>query len=248
MVQFKTLRNGEGEERRVREVCSSGNMSVIVYEPSKEDVNTLLRMQEDMIETDSSGEVKLKVGESQMIREIYPMLTDLEGFEDLTDEDIEDITDNPSIALIQATSVITQIILEVYKITILSVRQQMVEQDFEFETFRFNQHAAQKIMTTVSALDGIDGIEKQTKEAEKELDELSARRHEKEMAKIFEETQEFLEIEEASNAANKSEGTTTEKENTSSVPMTAPLNPGDETPEDVIKRMNKVFDINVNND
>lgn len=230
MAQFKDLRNGEGSERKIREVCTAGTMSVIVYEPSFSDVENLLEMQERIIEQTVEGEINVKVTEAQMIKEVFPLLTDLEGFEDLSDEEIEDITSNPSVALIQATNVITQIIIEVYKITILSIRQEMIEQDLAIEQFRFEQIAAEKIAANLGENGGVEEIQSKVKDAKKKLEVLQDQRHEIELAEIHKITQEY----------------TPEKETkvTPIIPMNVDaLEPGSETPEEIMKRFKETFDM-----
>lgn len=246
MVKFTALRNGSGEERRVREVCTAGNLSVIVYEPSREDTEQILEWQDQLFEEGADGQMSVKVSDEQMIRLLYPLLTNLEGFDELKDEEIKDVTQNPSIALIQTTSVITQILIEVYKITILSIRRQMVEQDLEFETFKFNQQAAQKILTTVSANVDLDGIQTQTVETQKQIDELAERRHEKEIAIINEETQRFIEQAETQEVTQDKSVAEDKAKALSLIPSHGVEN--DSIPDEVLSRFNETFDLNIRKD
>ena len=244
MVQISSLKNLEGLDRNIREVCTSGNISVIVYEPSRSDVEKLLEMQDEIYEADAEGNVQIKIDGATMIRKIYPLLTDLEGIEDLSDEELEDVLDNPSIALIQASSVIEQIVIETYKIQVLSIRKQMVEQDLEYEQFRFQHYAAQKIMERAEREGGLEEINQKVKNMNKELDDLSDTKHEMEMAQIFDETQRFQKLIDENKPGEKQDQN---KNETSKEPIPMNIEPGteDESLQEVMARFNKDFGLNI---
>lgn len=247
MVLINSLRNLEGEHRNVREVCTSGNISVVVYEPSRADIEKILEMQDEIYETDTDGNVQIKVDGVTMIRKIYPLVTDLEGIEDLSNEELENILENPSIALIQASSVIEQIIIEVYKIQILAIRKQLVEQDLDYEQFRFQHYAAQKIMERVEREGGLEEIEQKVKKANKELEELSESKHELEVAQIFDETQRFEKMTKENSPVEKQDQNKNRAPK-SLIPMNIEPGTEDENLQSVMDRYNKEFGLNLNVD
>lgn len=132
MVEFKNLAN-PADSRRVREVISVGNDLITVYEPTLEQVQEILDLQEsfrlDQTEDgeDDGGTVFFTNG--IFMRKIAPMLTDITGTEDMTDEEVDEVVANPSVALTQLLAVVQSILTDVYKIAILQARNKMNEQD-----------------------------------------------------------------------------------------------------------------------
>ena len=66
--------------------------------------------------------------------------------EKLSKEEIAEIVDNPSLALTQASHVIEGIVTEVYKMTILSARNRILETDFRMESVRTTSEIVEKAL------------------------------------------------------------------------------------------------------
>lgn len=122
-VNFKDLKNGN----RVREVISYQGEVIRVYEPTKEIMEEIFRMQEQFIDKEDINEID--VGGKDVIY-LFKKLTDIEGLDDLTDEEIDTVIEDPTPALIMTQNVIEGIVTEIYKMVILSARNRMTEMDF----------------------------------------------------------------------------------------------------------------------
>lgn len=165
MVEFKNLAN-PADSRRVREVISVGNDLITVYEPTLEQVQEILDLQEsfrlDQTEDgeDDGGTVFFTNG--IFMRKIAPMLTDITGTEDMTDEEVDEVVANPSVALTQLLAVVQSILTDVYKIAILQARNKMNEQDNLIGIQAAGEDVLRKTMLRVS----------QTPEGRRALDEV----------------------------------------------------------------------------
>lgn len=145
MVQFSNLVNDQ-DNRKVREVIMSSNETINVFEPSKKDIAFIVDMQGDAM----NGEETLKVTGVEMVRELIPLLTDIEGLEDLTNEEVEFIIDNPTIALVQVQHAIEMIVTEVYKTVILSAKKSILEMDYEVEAYKAEENMLNNIISSAS--------------------------------------------------------------------------------------------------
>lgn len=242
MVKINSLKNLDGDERKVREVCTAGDVSIVIYEPSKYDIQTILEMQDDIYDVDAEGNLSIKIDGITMIRKIYPILTDLEGFDELSDRELMEVLDNPSIALVQASSVIEQVIIEVYKITVLSMRKNMIEEDLKFENDKFAQQLTMKIMESTTSNGNFAELGAKINEVNEQMDKLDDLRRENESARIFDETQRFQKMKEDNIPAAEV------KESKSSIPMNIEPGTEQESMESVMARYNESFGINLKDD
>lgn len=142
MVQFKDLAN-KAENRKVRELIFANGETVKVFEPSQEDIKKIFDLQEKFINEDNPERLSLT---SNDVIYLFSLLTDIEGLEDLTDEDIQEVTDNPSMALLQAQNVIEGIVIEVYKMVILSVKNRILETDLNLEQAKTTQEVMERTL------------------------------------------------------------------------------------------------------
>lgn len=184
MVQFKDLANKIGE-REVREVIFAKGETIKVFEPDKEDIKKIFDLQEKFIDTENPERLQLTGGD---VVELFSILTDIEGLDDLTNEEVQMVVDNPSLALLQAQHVIEGIVTEVYKMVILSVKNQILETDLNLETAK----TSNEVMERTLGLAQREGVSKEY-----------AEKVEKAKAKILEFKK--LQDEEPKEEMNKSE-------------------------------------------
>lgn len=145
MVQFVELMNKK-EDRKVREVVFIKGETIRVYEPSLDDVNAIIEMQGDFVKELEDGNAKISIQGDSLIKRLFPLLSDIEGIEDLTDEEIMEVANNPSIAMLQASHAIEGIVTEVYKMTVLSARNRLLESDLALEDARMTNEMLAKMM------------------------------------------------------------------------------------------------------
>lgn len=145
MVQFIELMNKK-DNREVREVAFVKGETIRVFEPSLDDVNAIIEMQGDFVKELEDGNAKISIQGDSLIKRLFPLLTDIEGVEDLSDEEIMEVADNPSVAMLQASHAIEGIITEVYKMTVLSARNRLLESDLALEDARMTNEMLTKMM------------------------------------------------------------------------------------------------------
>lgn len=133
------------KNRQVREVVFVKGESIHIYEPSKEDVEIIVGLQERFAKNDKD-KTKISVTGEDLVSILFPLLTNVEGMEKLSKEEIAEIVENPSLALTQASHVIEGIVTEVYKMTILSARNRILETDFRMESVRTTSEIVEKAL------------------------------------------------------------------------------------------------------
>lgn len=130
MPKLQSLSNSR-VNRKVREVIENGEETIFVYEPSVDDVEKIVEMQDVMSEEFEGAPLEVVISGEDVVRKIFPILTNIEGIEELSDEEIEYIISNPSIALLQVQHVVETIITQIYKTVILSAKKRILEADFD---------------------------------------------------------------------------------------------------------------------
>lgn len=128
-VHFRKLKNDQ-ENRSIRAVIMNGSEHINVYEPSLKDVRAIIDAQEGWV----SVEDGVNISDEDVLKKLIPMLTDIEGMEDMTDEEILDVANNPSVAFLSVQSEIQSIIIEIYRHIVVLSRRQLQDADFELET------------------------------------------------------------------------------------------------------------------
>lgn len=182
MVKFTDLRNNPNN-RKVRNVIMSGAETIRVFEPSKDDTQKIIEMQEQFIQEGDS----LEITGAQVVRSLMPLLTDIEGLDELTDEEVELILEEPGLALTQVQQEIEIIITEVYKTILLHSRKQLQNADFSIEAYRINSESADRILA-MSSKENQDSksADEMQKQIEKMLAEMEGTPEERE-AKLDED-------------------------------------------------------------
>ncbi len=113
-------------ERKVRERINTPNGTIEVYEPSLDDVNEILDIQRDS-GFDFNSDI-VEFDEIVLTTRIFPLLTNIE-FNDLRDEELQKIIDNPSIHLLIAQNIVAQIISEANKLYAERLKAELASAD-----------------------------------------------------------------------------------------------------------------------
>lgn len=156
MVKFESLGNTPNE-RAVRYVVSSPTGTIKIFEPSKEDISRILSLQDFITnlnqDVEEGDQHMLDISGLTIMRDLIPMLTDIEFDEDMTDEELEKIINNPTVALMEVTKVLTGIMVSVYKMMILEAQNHLIENDMALETAKTENQAAERLMQMASLTD-----------------------------------------------------------------------------------------------
>lgn len=132
-MKLENLKN-TAEDRKIRDVVMSAGTSINVYEPTIEDIDTIIDLQQKWVENDD-----MQIAGIEVIKVLFPMLTDMEGIDDMTDEEISDVVNNPTNALLQIQYHIETIITEVYKTALLKTRKEILDTDLSVESYKVGE-------------------------------------------------------------------------------------------------------------
>ncbi|HFI0463203.1 TPA: hypothetical protein ACGO1T_000547 [Streptococcus suis] len=111
------------ENRQIRKIINVAGESIKVFNPTREDVERIVDVQERWINSDNS---EVTISGEDMVRILFPMLTDIEGFENLSDSEVAEISNNPSMLYMQLQFEIEGIILDVYN-TLLAAHKRHIK-------------------------------------------------------------------------------------------------------------------------
>lgn len=112
--------------RLIRERINTPNGAINVFEPSVQDLETILEIQRkngfDM-QTDL-----VEFNEETMVKEIFPLLTDID-FEGMSQEELDAVLANPTVHLMIAQNIISQIIAEANKLFAHRIKADLANAD-----------------------------------------------------------------------------------------------------------------------
>lgn len=128
-VQAKNLISRKGNRAIRKSVFTSNGDSIIIYEPTREDIAKIMEMQERWVQNQTADGLEFEPDQYQVIRELFPLLTDIEGLEELTDEEIQELDENPNVLFMQAAQVVQQIIAEVFSLIVLNYDKSIAESE-----------------------------------------------------------------------------------------------------------------------
>lgn len=152
MSNLMKLKN-DPENRNIRDVVMSGGETIRVFEPSADDVTKIIEMQEQWMEGD-----ELVINGSDIVRVLFKLLTDIEGLDELTDEEIQDVAENPSLAFIQVQDHVETIVSEVFKTVVLSARKRLLETDLEVEAYKVNEETFSRALSLAARETGTTNL------------------------------------------------------------------------------------------
>ena len=137
-MKLSYLKNTQ-ENRKIRDVVMSAGSSINVYEPTLVEIDEILKLQEKWASKDG-----IEVSGIDVIKVLFPMLTDLEGIDEMTDEEIREVNDNPTNAFLQIQYNIETIITEIYKTTILKTRKEILDTDLQVEAYKVQDETIER--------------------------------------------------------------------------------------------------------
>lgn len=184
MVKFKDLSNGSQENRGVREVIFANGDTITVFEPDKQDIDKVFALQEKYIDEENPEKLSLT---GKDIIELFGILTDVEGLDELTEEEVNEVIDNPSIALLQAQNVIEGIVTEVYKMVILSLKNHILETELNMESARTTSEIMEKTLKLAQRNGQSKEYAKKVEKAKKKVVSLQQKQKENEEKEATEE-------------------------------------------------------------
>lgn len=163
MPDFKQLKN-DPKNRKIRDIVMSAGETIKIFEPTSSQLDDILSFQEKWFQNEN-----IEIDGIDVARILIPMLTDITGLETMSDEEIGDIIDNPSNALLQVQNHIETIVTEVYKTIILSARKKLLEADLNVEAYKVNEETFDRAIALASKEKGINNLAEKFENAADEV-------------------------------------------------------------------------------
>ena len=150
MVNILKLKNDK-ENPKVRNIISAGGDIIRVFEPTPEHVQMVLDLQQSWQE---DGKLKVEFPASILVKKLFPTLTDIKGIEELSDEDLNDIIENPTVAFTKVQIEIETIIAEIFETLILNAKYNITMASYEAESYKVNVEGFEKTLAQMAKTTG----------------------------------------------------------------------------------------------
>ena len=162
-MKLSYLKNTK-EYRKIRDVVMSSGSTVNIFEPTLEEIDEILNLQDEWVSDEG-----MNISGADVVKVLFPMLTDLEGIDEMTESDVQEVIDNPSNAFIQIQHHIETIIIEVYKTAILKARKEILEKDLEVENYKVSEEVFDRTLSLAAKNNGTKEVFDKLQEAEEEF-------------------------------------------------------------------------------
>ena len=162
-MKLSYLKNTK-EYRKIRDVVMSSGSTVNIFEPTLEEIDEILKLQGEWVSDEG-----MNISGADVVKVLFPMLTDLEGIDEMTESDVQEVIDNPSNAFIQIQYHIETIITEVYKTAILKARKEILEKDLEVENYKVSEEVFDRTLSLAAKNNGTKEVFDKLQEAEEEF-------------------------------------------------------------------------------
>ena len=198
MVQFNSFYN-DPNNRQILEVINTPTGAVTIFEPSKDDVNKIMQLKEmvDAFNQENVDENLLDINGTTILKELIPLLTDLEIDPDMTDEEMAQIIENPTVELSLITSVLSSVVTNIYTLMIMNFKNNLELRNMVDQTEEISD----------SALAMFISKQYKTDEGRKQIEEIN-----KQSDKIVKMETAIKQAEEKTNAKPEEESQTSEKQ------------------------------------
>lgn len=198
MVQFNSFYN-DPNNRQILEVINTPTGAVTIFEPSKDDVNKIMQLKEmvDAFNQENADENLLDINGTTILKELIPLLTDLEIDPDMTDEEMAQIIENPTVELSLITSVLSSVVTNIYTLMIMNFKNNLELRNMVDQTEEISDSALAMFISKQSKTD----------EGRKQIEEIN-----KQSEKIVKMETAIKQAEEKANAKPEEESQTSEKQ------------------------------------
>lgn len=169
LVQFNSFYN-DPNNRQILEVINTPTGAVTIFEPSKDDVNKIMQLKEmvDAFNQENVDENLLDINGTTILKELIPLLTDLEIDPDMTDEEMAQIIENPTVELSLITSVLSSVVTNIYTLMIMNFKNNLELRNMVDQTEEISDSALAMFISKQSKTDeGRKQIEEINKQSDK---------------------------------------------------------------------------------
>lgn len=154
LVKFSSLKS-DPEKRQIRSIIKSPTGDITVFEPTKEDIEEIMSLQEFVISLNKDSKENdntLDISGMTIIKKVVPLITDL-NLDGLSDKDIQDVIDHPNLAMMELNQILSSVITSIYKMVILSYANELQTNDVSLETMKLNHNAIGQFVTRAATTD-----------------------------------------------------------------------------------------------
>ena len=120
----------------IREIIDGTTGPITIFEPSQSDIDRIMQMNDVVASFNSEpkdGEdddgMMLNVRGETILKELIPLLTDIEIDEDMTEDEMQKIIESPTIDLLNVMQVLSIIVTQIYTFMILRYRNTVQMED-----------------------------------------------------------------------------------------------------------------------
>lgn len=169
LVQFNSFYN-DPNNRQILEVINTPTGAVTIFEPSKDDVNKIMQLKEmvDAFNQENADENLLDINGTTILKELIPLLTDLEIDPEMTDEEMAQIIENPTVELSLITSVLSSVVTNIYTLMIMNFKNNLELRNMVDQTEEISDSALAMFISKQSKTDeGRKQIEEINKQSDK---------------------------------------------------------------------------------
>ena len=169
LVQFNSFYN-DPNNRQILEVINTPTGAVTIFEPSKDDVDKIMQLKEmvDAFNQENADENLLDINGTTILKELIPLLTDLEIDPDMTDEEMAQIIENPTVELSLITSVLSSVVTNIYTLMIMNFKNNLELRNMVDQTEEISDSALAMFISKQSKTDeGRKQIEEINKQSDK---------------------------------------------------------------------------------
>ena len=157
------------KNRTIRELITTPQGNIEVYEPRIEDIQAIIDLQREQNFGAETGVVRFDG--AVVIRSLYPMLTNI-NLGELTDEELEEVIENPSIHLLIAQQVIAQIVAESNKLYAERVKTELMNAESSLAQAEIMNQLPQFIIEKAKGDGKIAELVQKVEEASEKLEEV----------------------------------------------------------------------------
>ncbi|HDR7263668.1 hypothetical protein [Bacillus sp. CH_203] len=126
-IKLSELHVPQGEERKIREYVKSPQGMIEIYEPTVKNADAILDLQRGE-NPDFANNETLRLSGMVVLKELFPMLTNI-SLEGMSDEELDNVIENPSIHFLLAQKYISQIVSEVNKLYVEHIKDEIAKAD-----------------------------------------------------------------------------------------------------------------------
>ncbi|GAB6253574.1 hypothetical protein BCSAG_48920 [Bacillus cereus] len=126
-IKLSELHVPQGEERKIREYVKSPQGMIEIYEPTMKDADAILDLQRGENPNFANSQT-LRLSGKIVLKVLFPMLTNI-SVEGMSDEELDEAIENPSIHFLLAQKYVSQIVSEVNKLYVEHIKDEIAKAD-----------------------------------------------------------------------------------------------------------------------